>query len=54
MNNFFLATELSAIYDFKSYAYKELRNATEDFGPANKIGEGSVGSVYKVSSHLLF
>ncbi|KAB2632971.1 hypothetical protein D8674_029218 [Pyrus ussuriensis x Pyrus communis] len=40
--------ELSAIYDFKSYAYKELRNATEDFGPANKIGEGSVGSVYKI------
>ncbi|KAG8657808.1 cold-responsive protein kinase 1 isoform X2 [Manihot esculenta] len=31
----------------KRYTYKELRNATEDFSPANKIGEGGFGSVYK-------
>lgn len=28
--------------------YKELKNATDDFSPANKIGEGGFGSVYKV------
>ncbi|KAM1376758.1 hypothetical protein PS1_038742 [Malus domestica] len=39
--------EISAIYDVNIYAYKELRNATENFGPANKIGEGGFGSVYK-------
>jgi hypothetical protein len=27
----------------------ELRNATEDFSTANKIGEGGFGSVYKVT-----
>ncbi|XP_043810744.1 cold-responsive protein kinase 1 isoform X4 [Manihot esculenta] len=32
----------------KRYTYKELRNATEDFSPANKIGEGGFGSVYKL------
>ncbi|CAN6713312.1 unnamed protein product [Malus baccata var. baccata] len=39
--------ELSAIPDVNIYTYKELRNATEDFGPANKIGEGGFASVYK-------
>ncbi|XP_006836383.2 putative serine/threonine-protein kinase [Amborella trichopoda] len=29
------------------YPYKELRNATDDFSPNNKIGEGGFGSVYK-------
>ncbi|KAJ8493325.1 hypothetical protein OPV22_015046 [Ensete ventricosum] len=31
----------------KIYTYKELRNATDDFSPANKVGEGGFGSVYK-------
>ncbi|KAG5000487.1 hypothetical protein JHK87_021559 [Glycine soja] len=35
------------IHNVKLYSYKELRNATEDFSPANKIGEGGFGSVYK-------
>ncbi|KAL6198923.1 hypothetical protein ACLB2K_028711 [Fragaria x ananassa] len=39
--------ELSGIHDVKLYAYKELKMATEDFDPANKIGEGGFGSVYK-------
>ncbi|KAL5565241.1 hypothetical protein UlMin_028405 [Ulmus minor] len=39
--------EVSAIHDVKLYTYKELRIATEDFLPANKIGEGGFGSVYK-------
>ncbi|KAL5176055.1 Cold-responsive protein kinase 1 [Glycine soja] len=35
------------IHNVKLYSYKELRNATEDFSPANKIGEGGFGPVYK-------
>ncbi|TKY49337.1 LRR receptor serine/threonine-protein kinase [Spatholobus suberectus] len=35
------------IHNVKIYTYKQLRNATEDFSPANKIGEGGFGSVYK-------
>lgn len=31
----------------KCYSYKELRNATADFRPDYKIGEGGFGSVYK-------
>ncbi|KAI4323156.1 hypothetical protein L6164_022785 [Bauhinia variegata] len=39
--------ELSGIRNVKLYSYKELSIATEDFSPANKIGEGGFGSVYK-------
>ncbi|KAH1210867.1 Cold-responsive protein kinase 1 [Glycine soja] len=35
------------IHNVKLYSYKQLRNATEKFSPANKIGEGGFGSVYK-------
>lgn len=35
------------------FSYKELRIATEDFRPANKIGEGGFGSVFKVSADVL-
>ncbi|ESW21251.1 hypothetical protein PHAVU_005G055000 [Phaseolus vulgaris] len=35
------------IDNVKLYSHKELRNATEDFSQANKIGEGGFGSVYK-------
>ncbi|KAK7401677.1 hypothetical protein VNO78_13348 [Psophocarpus tetragonolobus] len=38
---------ISGIHNVKIYTYKELRNATEDFSPVNKIGEGGFGSVYK-------
>lgn len=41
-------TELSGVETTKIYSYKELRRATEDFSPANKIGEGGFGSVYRV------
>lgn len=30
------------------YSYKELIKATDDFSPANKIGEGGFGPVFKV------
>ncbi|XP_058071766.1 probable LRR receptor-like serine/threonine-protein kinase At1g56140 isoform X4 [Magnolia sinica] len=30
-----------------SFSYSELRAATEDFSPANKLGEGGFGPVYK-------
>ncbi|CAI0409851.1 unnamed protein product [Linum tenue] len=39
--------ELAGVHNVKTYSYKELRQATEDFSPANKIGEGGFGSVYK-------
>ncbi|CAK9157795.1 unnamed protein product [Ilex paraguariensis] len=39
--------ELSGIHKVTFYSYKELRIATDDFSPANKIGEGGFGSVYK-------
>ncbi|KAI8026198.1 putative LRR receptor-like serine/threonine-protein kinase [Camellia lanceoleosa] len=32
-----------------TFSYAELRAATEDFHPANKLGEGGFGPVYKVS-----
>jgi len=40
---------ISGIHNVKLYSYKELRNATDDFSQANKIGEGGFGSVYKVN-----
>ncbi|XP_027342403.1 cold-responsive protein kinase 1 isoform X2 [Abrus precatorius] len=39
--------DISGIHNVRLYTYKELRNATEEFSPANKIGEGGFGSVYK-------
>ncbi|XP_054816150.1 cold-responsive protein kinase 1-like isoform X2 [Prosopis cineraria] len=35
------------IQNVNLYTYKELRIATEGFSPANKIGQGGFGSVYK-------
>ncbi|CAI0440703.1 unnamed protein product [Linum tenue] len=39
--------ELAGVHNVKTYSYKELRHATDDFSPVNKIGEGGFGSVYK-------
>lgn len=39
--------EFAGVQNVKHYSYKELRVATDDFCPANKIGEGGFGSVYK-------
>ncbi|WOL16218.1 serine/threonine-protein kinase isoform X1 [Canna indica] len=38
---------IPGIESMKIYTYKELKDATDDFSPANKLGEGSFGSVYK-------
>lgn len=38
--------EVSGVQNIKMYSFKELRIATEDFSPINKIGEGGFGSVY--------
>ncbi|KAJ4981306.1 hypothetical protein NE237_032143 [Protea cynaroides] len=38
---------VSGIQNVKLYTYRELKNATDDFNQANKIGEGGFGSVYK-------
>ncbi|KAJ0516881.1 putative protein kinase RLK-Pelle-DLSV family [Helianthus annuus] len=40
------SNELSEVQNLKLYSYKELRIATDDFSPANKIGEGGFGPVY--------
>ncbi|KAK7324400.1 hypothetical protein VNO77_27936 [Canavalia gladiata] len=42
-----IGEDISGIHNVKLYTYKQLRNATEDFSLANKIGEGGFGSVYK-------
>ncbi|CAI9773520.1 unnamed protein product [Fraxinus pennsylvanica] len=39
--------EISDVENAKLYSYKELKIATDNFNPANKIGEGGFGSVYK-------
>ncbi|POO03213.1 Serine/threonine protein kinase [Trema orientale] len=46
-HGFDVEDEVSGIHDVKLYTYKEIRIATEEFSPANKIGEGGFGSVYK-------
>ncbi|XP_024029159.1 cold-responsive protein kinase 1 isoform X2 [Morus notabilis] len=38
---------LSVLQNVKLYSYKELRIATENFSPANKVGQGGFGFVYK-------
>jgi hypothetical protein len=45
--------ELTGIKNFNLYTYKELRDATNDFSPASKIGEGGFGSVYKVIAYCI-
>lgn len=32
-----------------TFSYSELKSATQDFDPSNKLGEGGFGSVYKVN-----
>ncbi|XP_058221529.1 cold-responsive protein kinase 1-like [Rhododendron vialii] len=39
--------EISGIQNVKLYTYRELSIATGGFSPANKVGEGGFGSVYK-------
>ncbi|XP_002529950.2 cold-responsive protein kinase 1 [Ricinus communis] len=39
--------EVAGIHNVKLYTYRELKNATDDFSPRTKIGEGGFGSVYK-------
>ncbi|KAL5715973.1 non-specific serine/threonine protein kinase [Ranunculus cassubicifolius] len=39
--------EVSGISNVIMYSYKDMRSATDDFSPKNKIGEGGFGSVYK-------
>ncbi|XP_010258651.1 PREDICTED: putative serine/threonine-protein kinase [Nelumbo nucifera] len=39
--------DVSGMQNVNLFPYRELRNATDDFNLANKIGEGGFGSVYK-------
>ncbi|XP_010275933.1 PREDICTED: putative serine/threonine-protein kinase [Nelumbo nucifera] len=42
-----VSEEASSINNVYLFTYRELKNATDDFSPVNKIGEGGFGSVYK-------
>lgn len=35
-----------------TFSYAELRGATDDFNPNNKLGEGGFGPVYKVKLYI--
>ncbi|CAA7394064.1 unnamed protein product [Spirodela intermedia] len=39
--------EIPGIKKFRMFSYKELKNATENFSPAKKIGEGGFACVYQ-------
>ncbi|KAJ0082105.1 hypothetical protein Patl1_11734 [Pistacia atlantica] len=38
----------------KSFTYAELRSATKDFDPSNKLGEGGFGPVDKVTMSYIY
>lgn len=46
-NSVDVSRELLDVENMRFYTYRDLRLATEDFKPENKIGEGGFGSVYK-------
>lgn len=39
--------------DFQQYSFSEVDAATDYFAPANKLGEGGFGPVYKVKDSVL-
>lgn len=43
-----LFTDIPINGNVKIYSYKELRKATRNFCPGNKLGQGSFGRVYLV------
>lgn len=44
-----MQTDLSMTEKVKIYKYKRILQATDNFNPMNKIGEGGFGSVYMVN-----
>ena len=56
INSFFLMfVELYSIVGRPNvFSYSELRSATENFSSSNLLGEGGYGSVYKVSSSVVY
>ena len=37
-----------------TFSYAELRSATDDFNPSNKLGEGGFGPVFKVKYIIVY
>ena len=48
LSSFKMYAEGLNVDNARLYSYEDLRIATEDFSPVNKIGKGGFGSVYKV------
>ncbi|CAA6657934.1 unnamed protein product [Spirodela intermedia] len=44
--------EIPGIKKFRMFSYKELKNATENFSPAKKIGEGGFACVYQAKRRV--
>ena len=40
-------------FQISSFSLKQIKDATDNFNPANKIGEGGFGPVHKVSIIML-
>jgi hypothetical protein len=47
-----LLTDIPIAGNVKIYSSKELRKATRNFCPGNKLGQGSFGRVYLVGSDI--
>jgi hypothetical protein len=54
-SSFLMFVELYSIVGRPNvFSYSELRSATENFSSSNLLGEGGYGSVYKVSSSIVY
>ena len=48
MSAFFSTFFFSAVKNVRIFSYNEIKAATDNFDPSNKLGQGGFGIVYKV------